>query len=283
MPLGIYFGGFWSGFLEKTNSLHVDFFLQLLSKVYKDIVFVGDLNSSMVLFENTQVSPSMRTRKKWMHTYLFSGESYIRSDASEYNCVLRGKHTSGNIVNCPLYVCYLTCTPQMFPEKIDLFPKHDVVVIISNNQGRERNTFIERLEAQMNVTYAGHYKNNIGGSLPYYYNSVEFTNYIKQFKFVLAMENSRLDNDTYITEKICHGLFAGTVPVYWGSPNITDYFSEDRILVVDEENIDNTIRAMKEMTNDQWLKMVNAPVYTERGKSFGVDTIVSDIQKCLHI
>ena len=43
----------------------------------------------------------------------------------------------------------------------------------------------------MNVTYAGRYKNNIGGLLPWDYNKPEFKNFISQFKFVISMENMR--------------------------------------------------------------------------------------------
>ena len=34
----------------------------------------------------------------------------------------------------------------------------------------------------------------------------------------------------YITEKIMNGLLADTVPIYWGAPDISEYFNMDRIV-----------------------------------------------------
>ena len=78
----------------------------------------------------------------------------------------------------------------------------------------------------MHVTYAGRYKNNIGGLLIWDYNKPEFHNYVSQFKFIISMENTRYE--TGITEKITHGMLAQTIPIYWGSPRVNDYFNKDR-------------------------------------------------------
>ena len=245
---------------------------------------VGDFNTSDVLVENTQVSPSVRLSKRWRHTYLFSGESYIRDDMLEYDCVLRGKKTCGRVVNCPLYISYLHCNSRPFASNIQAVPKNDVLAIISNHAGRERNFFLDKLEKHMSVTYAGNYKNNTGGPIQACYNTDEFIDYVQQFKFVIAIENSRLDNDTYITEKICHGLFAGCIPIYWGSPCVKEYFNEKRVLIIeDNSSLDSMIERMKSLNDDEWLQMVNSPVFTDHGSTFGIHRIASDIRNCLKI
>jgi len=49
----------------------------------------------------------------------------------------------------------------------------------------------------------------------------------------LAFENTR-END-YVTEKIWHGYLSGTVPVYWGAPNIDKYLpAPNSIIKVDD-------------------------------------------------
>ena len=73
----------------------------------------------------------------------------------------------------------------------------------------------------MHITYAGRYKNNIGIACPAPYNTKEFSDFVSKFKFVISMENSR--EDTYITEKVIHGLRAKTIPVYWGSTRVNQY------------------------------------------------------------
>jgi hypothetical protein len=46
-----------------------------------------------------------------------------------------------------------------------------------------------------------------------------------KYKFALCFENSILKG--WVTEKIFDCFFAGTVPVYWGAPNIEDYVPKE--------------------------------------------------------
>ena len=48
---------------------------------------------------------------------------------------------------------------------------------------------------------------------------------LSQYNFALCFENAILTG--WITEKIFDCFFAGTVPVYWGAPDITDYIPAD--------------------------------------------------------
>ena len=275
----VFFDGFWGGFFEKTNAVHVDFFLDLLRNVYDEPIEIGTFETSDILVDNTQVNNSHRTKKVWRHTYLFSGESYIREDFKEYDCVLYGKRTHDNIVNCPLYIPYTACSKLVFSSGLTSVPSKQAVVIITNPAGSVRKSFLERLEREMDVVYAGNYKNNIGGALKFYYNSQEFVDFIKDYKFVVSMENSELD--TYITEKICHGLYAGNVPVYWGSPRVKDYFNESRILRLENLNYDGLIRRMKTMTDKEWLDIARAPIFNTFGKDYTTCAISKEIKNLL--
>ena len=107
------------------------------------------------------------------------------------------------------------------------FPKKNICVVISNPGGYERNYFLDKLEQKIHIDYLGNYKNN-SSRLDYVYNTEEFRNKIKEYKFIVTMENS--SGDTYITEKITHGFLCGNIPIYWGSPRVTDYFNEDRFV-----------------------------------------------------
>jgi len=48
---------------------------------------------------------------------------------------------------------------------------------------------------------------------------------LAQYRFALCFENSRLKG--WITEKLFDCFFAGTVPVYWGAPDILDWVPAD--------------------------------------------------------
>ena len=57
---------------------------------------------------------------------------------------------------------------------------------------------------------------------------------IAEFRFNLAFENSQ--SPGYVTEKVYDGLSAGTIPVYWGAPDVDEYVPEGSIIVWDGDN-----------------------------------------------
>lgn len=274
----LFFNGFWSGFHDGTNAVNDTFFIDLMRRIYNDDVIIGTLENADVLIENTQIIQSYRDYKQWRHTYLFSGESYIHADKDKYSCVFYGQRNHNNIINCPLFIPYIYSS---FNEKLltqneivtrNDIPNKDMLVIVSNPCGNMRNTIIEQFGKDFNITFAGNYKNNIGGAIPHYYNSKEFLDYVSQFKYIISMENS--DEETYITEKIMHGMLAKTIPIYWGSKRVTNYFNKNRFFeITDEESINTTINRIKHMTDDDWLNMVNQPIFSDFGKSYTIDKV----------
>jgi hypothetical protein len=284
----IYFNGWYSGFLDKTNPVHVGFFIDLFTRVYNEQCEIGSLDESEVLCEFDMLlscSGTLINNKKWKQTYLFNGESTMKCNSNLYDVVLWGERNYKNVVNVPLFVPYIYA--NNFVDKLTenksivSVPQKDVCVIITNPGGGVRNMFLNELDKNFNVVYAGAYKNNIGQNIPFAYNTPEFLNFICQFKFIISMENSR--NDTYITEKIIHGLLTNTVPVYWGSTRVFDYFNNERILCLeDETSINNTINLMKDIcnNNDKWLEKVNQPNFVNNKLQRTIDDIAKDI-RCL--
>lgn len=294
----IYFHGWFGGFIDKTNpGLNYEFFINLFTNVYNETCEIGILEDSdilceyMAIYSNTfqMHSESALNKKKWKHTYCFSGESWTNKLKDKYDCVLWGERNNKNIVNIPLFIPYIYT--NNFIEQLETpterrdIPKKDVCVVVSNPNGAIRNKFLQKLEKHCNVTYMGRYKNNIGHFLPYDYNDKRFINLISNFKFIISMENS--ENDTYITEKIIHGMIGKTIPVYWGSKRITDYFNKNRFLNLvsdDDECINKLINRIIEIKNDdkKWLDIVNQNEFAQNGKLWrNLDLIASDIKSLL--
>jgi len=55
---------------------------------------------------------------------------------------------------------------------------------------------------------------------------------LKDYMFSIAMENSKYE--TYFTEKILDCFAMGTIPVYWGTPDIGEHFNLDGIIIFDD-------------------------------------------------
>lgn len=280
----IYFNGFWGGFHEHTNENTDKFLLDLMKEVYGEQCIVASLEDAEVLIENVRIEPytsipSKLKAKQWRHTYLFSGESYILKNRDEYTCVLYGQRNHGNTVNVPLYVSYLYCN-NIVPRTLETIPTGSAISIIDNPNGNFRSAFLSELERHIPVTYAGSYRKNTNVDLSKIsYASDAFLNYIGQFKFVVTMENSQ--EDTYITEKIMHGLMAGNIPIYWGSPRICDYINSKRFIrVTNEEEFVSVANKLRSMTLKEWTDITQEPIFTEFGKAYTLEAIAKHI-KCV--
>jgi hypothetical protein len=76
---------------------------------------------------------------------------------------------------------------------------------------------------------------------------------MKHYLFYLAFENQCVDD--YITEKLWGPLESGTIPVYYGSPNIKEYVPTDSIIVVDDflPNIHDLADYLNKVAHNQTL------------------------------
>ena len=64
---------------------------------------------------------------------------------------------------------------------------------------------------------------------------------LKDYKFSIAIENSYADNEC--SEKISDCFLTGTIPIYYGTPNIGDYFDMDGIFTfTTNEELEDIIR-----------------------------------------
>ena len=286
----VYFHGFWSGFFEHTNPVHKDFFIKLLENIFEENIIIGTLEDSDILFE-TIFEESFIYKKLWKYTFLFSGESRLNEHINKYNIVFCSKKNSGNIVNLPEFIPYLYCNYSIeHLENKHKFIKEEnkspvaITSIISNPNCNERNFLLQILMQHFPIANFGSLMNNVGGKLDFEYNSLFFCNFLKQFKFICAFENSV--DEIYITEKIFHGLLAGIIPIYYGTKNITDYINKDRIIIVEdlsETSIKKVIHKIQYLINNKeaYDEIIRKPIFTN-GKLFRtLESIVKDSKNIL--
>ena len=266
--------GFWPGFLDKTDVNNYSFFKALFAQVFnEDVDPSSNMSECDILLESVFTNGIKLFAKHWKYTFLFSGEQGLNPYSKHYNCVLWGHRNRDNIVNCPLFVVYLHCANLMngikCPEQVTVVPAKKICAVISNSDAPLRNTILEKIEKRIPIHHFGRFKNN-QPNIPFHYKSPEFRKIIGQYKFVLSLENSRVD--TYITEKVTHGLLAGNVPIYWGSPRVGDYFNKERIIELRDTSdaaIDKAIDKLEHICNGgekgdaEFLRMVNQPALKE--------------------
>lgn len=116
--------------------------------------------------------------------------------------------------------------------------------VVSNGCGDSiREKIFDELSKYKTVASGGKFKNNVGGSVE---DKLEFQ---RNYKFAIAFENS--SHVGYTTEKILQAFASRTVPIYWGDPQVSDYFNPRAFInVMDFESLDEVIDFIKLLDND---------------------------------
>jgi len=260
----LFVNGFWDGFIDRTNPVHIGFFIELFENVFGcNIEICSQIDDCEILLESIFGS-SIIVHKEWKYSFLFSGESILVPWHNQYTCVLWGERNHDNIINLPLFIPYLHCNSISSFGIGSHIPSKNVCAVLSNDGGKERNEFMDKLEKLIPIDYCGMYKNN-SVIINETYNTEGFRQAVSQYKFIITMENSR--EDTYITEKITHGFVSGIVPIYWGSLRVADYFNSDRFINVenvDDETVFQVSQKIQYLCKhpDEYLKMIAKPVYS---------------------
>jgi small GTP-binding protein len=116
-------------------------------------------------------------------------------------------------------------TKPVAPQEPKIYEKSKLVSMITSNksftpQQKERVIFAENNKNNIDVYGRG-------------FNDIEKKEYgLKDYMFSVCIENSTYD--TYFTEKILDCFATGTIPVYKGTKNITNYFDVEGILFFDD-------------------------------------------------
>ncbi len=121
-----------------------------------------------------------------------------------------------------------------------------------------REIFYSKLSKYKKVMSGGKYLNNIGGPVE------DKLSFQKKFKFSIAFENSSYKG--YTTEKILQAFAAGTVPIYYGNPDITKEFNPQSFINChDYSSFEEVIEKVKELDNndDKYLEYLNEPCFNK--------------------
>jgi len=85
---------------------------------------------------------------------------------------------------------------------------------------------------------------------------------MKPFKFNISFENS--NSHGYVTEKILHSMYAGSIPIYWGSSQVKEDFNPDSFIYHgDFKNDSDLINFILDVHHDKDLiaNYLNEPIF----------------------
>lgn len=100
---------------------------------------------------------------------------------------------------------------------------------------------------------------------------------LSNFRFSICYENCH-SIPGYVTEKILDCFVAGSVPVYWGAPNIEDYVPRDCFIAredfADEAELYAYLQAMSEEEYNGYLDRIRSYLASDRPEVFSHDGFV---------
>jgi len=99
-------------------------------------------------------------------------------------------------------------------------------------------------------------KNHFGDKLIWYGNGVNSLNkksdVILKSKYHISIENDFRYN--LISEKLYDSFLGLSVPIYYGAPNVTDYFEEDSIVPIDIHNFNESISTIENILKSNFYE-----------------------------
>ena len=81
-------------------------------------------------------------------------------------------------------------------------------------------------------------------------------NSVCSFQYSIIIENVR--EKDYFTEKLVDACLCETIPIYWGAPNISDYFDPRGLIICNSiEDIKNALNQMSTSDYNSRIKWIN--------------------------
>ena len=238
ITLKINFTDFWENF-DKTDN----FFFDLLSKHYlveisdnPDYLFYSCYGNQFLKYNCIRIFYTSENQRP----------DFLQCDyALSFDFLKRNNH-----FRLPLYHLYIQ-RHKYYPALVKEISREEATAIwktktkfccmlVSNPNSEERINFFKVLSKIKNVDSGGKILNNIG------YCVKEKINFIKDYKFVFAFENSNYAG--YTTEKILEPLVVHSIPIYWGNALIDrDFNAKSFISVNGYQNYESLISYLLEI------------------------------------
>jgi hypothetical protein len=244
-----------SGFNPQRN-----YFTEVLNKIYT--VEVSSFEDADILFYSVFGNKHREfSRRKIFYTSENVLPDFEECDFAITFCHLPNEPKHYRLPQYVLYVEDINALLKSPKTQWDVLLKSKIKFanfIVSNPRSLERNRFFRMLNRRKKVDSGGRHFNNLGRLVD---NKIEF---IKDYKFTLAFENS--SSPGYTTEKIVEAMMAGSIPIYWGNPDVAkDFNPKSFINVTDFPSFEAAINHILEIDcNDElYLSYLREPWFNQ--------------------
>jgi len=252
---------------------------------------MGEFDEIHIYSVMKELKPFVKTKNILYVQY--SGEpEYHNPELFDIN-IIPGDHSQPNVLSIPYMLgplIHRNVKLEMFtqPRKLNHVKDKFCLFAVSNPKNEKRNHFFQMLSQYKKVDSCGKFMNNLGMRCPgKTHLSPEFLYFISNYKFMICFENSSLKH--YLTEKLFNAYSNGTIPIYWGCPNIDEYVNLSSILYLkpdySQNDVDELIRTIIMLDNDDIMyKKKYESVFFKDGRipdQFNVDYLREKVDEAI--
>jgi hypothetical protein len=131
-----------------------------------------------------------------------------------------------------------------------MIPKKKLISVIASNK-----TITPEHVKRLN--FAKKLKEHYGNKIDFYgrgFNNMnDKLDALSDYRFNVVLENSNFDD--YFTEKFTDCVIAGTFPIYWGCPNLENYFPTSSFVRIDINNFNQSIEVIDTVIKQEFDKI----------------------------
>lgn len=255
------------GFTDYFNPID-EFFTEILSSRYN--VVRDDVNPDYLFFcDETFGKNNLNFDEKKVKKIFYTGENRRPWNYKAHHAITFDHLDSPQFYRLPLYVIeeWILVKKQNMPsisQRLDVPEKNGFCAFVASNGGCSiRNDIFHFLSKYKQVDSAGALFNNVGYKLPRGDDAhLQKIKFFGNYKFSLCYENSSYPG--YVTEKLFYGLYARTVPIYWGSPCVEMDFHTNSFVNRHDFRSDNEMLEFIQYldTDDEaYNTVLNSPVW----------------------
>lgn len=187
--------------------------------------------------------------------------------------------------NVKYFKLYYAVYNPMIKDIVDYENKHLCTMICGNGSSShpnqlygERRKVIAYFEAQNNDDfhfYGKSWPNNVYRT---YKGPVhKKVDVLKNYRFSFCYENIKGERG-YVTEKIFDCFRAGTVPIYWGAPNVSDYIPKNCFIAREDfSSLDELYFYIKNMQKDEYdgyIQNIQTFLDSDEAKKFSIEHFI---------
>lgn len=132
------------------------------------------------------------------------------------------------------------------------------------SEGNIRGDFFKKLSAYKRVESPGSYLYNMPDGMEVDFHNESKTDFQRKCKFTLCFEST--NHYGFVTEKITDAFYSDTIPVYYGSPTVTEIFNRDAFInVSDYASFDDAIARIIQLDQDEeaYIQMLSQPILVD--------------------